>query len=213
MQLKYSPSDSIGQSKLAIAANPAPMLPAGPYRLIVADPPWAFSLRETDATHRGRCGYPPMSPEQIKEIPVASMVADEAYLLLWFTKQHTELAYEVARAWGFIPKNFHTWEKISKTGLPRIMLGHYGRNCEEHYLIASRGKVGSWTHLGIMDVPSLFRAELPSVHSRKPEKFWARANRLKGAIAEKHGDCNAIELFSRQYRSDWDTWGNEAVAA
>ena len=154
-----------------------------------------------------------MSPEEIKAMPVSEVAAAEAYLLLWFTKQHTELAYEVARAWGFIPKNFHTWEKVSKAGLPRIMLGHYGRNCEEHYLIATRGKVGSWTHLGLTDVPSLFRATVPKTHSRKPERFWARANRLKQAIAQKHGDCPSIELFSRQYRSDWDTWGKEAIAA
>jgi hypothetical protein len=35
-----------------IAAEPPP-LPAGPFRVIVADPPWAYSSREEDVTHRG----------------------------------------------------------------------------------------------------------------------------------------------------------------
>ena len=209
MQRKYS-SPHVEAGRLALCEKPTPAMPDRKYRLIVADPPWKFSLRDKDTTHRGRCPYPPMELDLIKALPVEKIAAKEAYLLLWFTKQHTEAAYAVARAWGFTPKSFHTWEKVSKKGLPRITLGHYGRNCEEHYLVARRGKVGAWTSLGLTDVPSLFRAQVPKVHSRKPAKFWTRAERLKDAIKAKHGDCKAIELFSRQPRIDWDTWGNEA---
>jgi len=58
----YKTDDKIGQLKLSIAIN-VPNLPpisCKDYRLIVMDAPWQYQLRETDATHRGRCPYPAM---------------------------------------------------------------------------------------------------------------------------------------------------------
>ena len=205
----YQENDQIGKAKTAIALVPQPPLPDGPYRLVVADPPWAFSLRESDSTHRGRCSYPSMQQGAIEALEVEKMCHDQAYLLLWFTKQHTEQAYAVARAWGFTPKTFHTWRKVSKAGTTRMMIGHYGRNAEEHYLVATRGKVGSWTGLGLTNIPSLFSAPV-GPPSQKPEEFWDIANRLQGAIAGKWGDCPSIELFSRSPRPGWFSWGKEA---
>jgi hypothetical protein len=46
----------VAQKAEAISAEPPP-LPTGPFRTIVADPPW-FYARDDDPSHRGACPYP-----------------------------------------------------------------------------------------------------------------------------------------------------------
>jgi hypothetical protein len=72
----YKPDDKVGQLKLAIALELLPGLPPIQnlnYRLIVADPPWQYELRETDPTHRGRCPYPNMSDDAILNLPIGAI--------------------------------------------------------------------------------------------------------------------------------------------
>lgn len=209
--MDYRPHDRIGQKKLAIAALPQPEFPTGRYRLIVADPPWSFSLRESDSSHRGRCGYPQMEKQEIEALPVEPLACRDAYLLLWFTVQHTEQAFELARRWGFEPKTFHTWVKTCKTKPDQLKLGngHYGRGGTEHFIVATRGNPKSWLTLGLTDIPNGLVVPWTGTHSEKPPEFWAIANRLKGALEAYHGNCPAIELFARQERDGWDAWGNE----
>ena len=100
----YDSSDQRGQQKLALSLELSPntpSLPMGKFSLIVADPPWQYSLRETDPTHRGRCPYPQMSVEDMTLMPVRDIVAKQAYLLLWTTKDHLREAFLVMQDWGF----------------------------------------------------------------------------------------------------------------
>ena len=80
---KYKADDRVGQLKLSIALELLPKLPPisckKNYRLIVIDPPWEFSLRERDKTHRGRCSYPSMTDEQILNMPQQSVVTIPTY--------------------------------------------------------------------------------------------------------------------------------------
>lgn len=91
MNLIYSPDDVVGQIKTVIATDLVPdvgPIPLGPFSVIMADPPWSYSLRETDATHRGRCEYPGMTIDDICALPVQDSAAPESYLLLWVTNAH-----------------------------------------------------------------------------------------------------------------------------
>jgi ParB-like nuclease domain len=54
-----------------IRAEPPP-LPTGPYRVIVADPPWPYEIRREDPSHRATTPYPQMSIAQVCALPVAS---------------------------------------------------------------------------------------------------------------------------------------------
>ncbi|HEY9735457.1 MAG TPA: MT-A70 family methyltransferase [Trichocoleus sp.] len=202
----YQAADTRGQQKLEMAAavDGLPSIPCRDYRLVVADPPWRYQLRESDATHRGRTPYPNMSDEQILSLPIGQITAKDAYLLLWVTNNHLPLGFRCLEAWGFQYKGIHTWLKVSSKGTPHIGVGHYGRNCTEQILVAIKGKPGSFTHLGITSVPTVLMARRRQ-HSQKPELFWDVAN----ALAEKLGGPN-IELFARSRREGWDAWGLEA---
>lgn len=204
----YAPTDKRGQQKLAITLNlvpNTPPLPVGAFSLIAADPAWIYRLRETEQTHRGRCPYPSMTDEEILKLPVCSIAAPDSYLLLWTTNNHLPLAFRVMEAWGFDYKAIHTWVKTTLDGTKiRFGLGHYGRNCTEHFLVGRRGKAKSFTSLGLTDIPTAFMAPVGK-HSQKPEKFYKMADRLGDALGGQR-----IELFSRCPRPGWENWGAEA---
>ena len=61
----------------AINAEPPP-LPTGPFRTIVADPPW-FYARDDDPSHRGACPYPTMTVPEICAMPVAELAAEDCH--------------------------------------------------------------------------------------------------------------------------------------
>lgn len=207
----YTVNDKTGQLKLAISQQLLPNLPpipVGNYSLITIDPPWNYQLRETDATHRGRCPYPSMTDQQILDIPIGTIAASNTYLLLWVTNNHLPLGFKCLESWGFAYKSIFTWVKTTKASTeedPRVNIGigHYGRNCTEHWLVATKGKPGSFTSHGLTNIPNVIHAPRGK-HSQKPEEFWVIADRL----AEKLGGKN-IELFARQRRSGWDAWGAE----
>lgn len=203
--MPYAKTDRRGQRKLEIAAAlpGAVTLPEGPFSIIVADPPWAYSLREADATHRGRCPYPAMSIEKIKALPVVHIAAEEAYCFLWTTKDHLEEAFAVLRAWGFKYCNTFTWVKTAKSGTPRMGIGHYGRNCAEFVLLGRRGQAPTFTALKVTDVLTVFMEPVGG-HSVKPRALYAIADRVGEALGG-----GRVELFARAPRDGWTVWGGE----
>jgi len=214
---KYKADDRVGQLKLSIALHLVPDLPPIPhqdYRLIVVDPPWAYSLRETDKTHRGRCSYPSMTDEEILKMPIGAIANTNSYLLLWVTNNHQFLGFRCLERWGFTHRSTFTWEKVTKDGRPHAGIGHYGRNCTEHFLVGTKGNPGSFTSHGLTNINNIIRAPRLK-HSQKPKEFWVIADRL----AEKLENCeklgklsqpSRIELFAREQRPNWDCWGAEA---
>lgn len=203
----YQATDHRGQQKLNIQLTlvpKTPPLPYGQYGVIVADPPWQYDLRETDASHRGRTPYPNMTGEAIKALPIGAIALDNSYLFLWTTNNHLPLAIECVAEWGFQYKTLHTWGKVTKNlSKVRYGIGHYGRGATEHIIIATKGSPPSFTGLKICDMPTYFNAPTGR-HSAKPIEFWHRVNRVKDAL-----DLPGIELFARESRPGWDVWGAE----
>src|SRR5579883_130287 len=174
----------------------------GQYQCIVIDPPWFYRLRKDDKTHRNRIPYPPMQIEEILELPIPDMCAEEGTVLwLWFTNNHLLEACDCIRHWGFELKTILTWEKVSKKGTPRIGTGHWLRNCTEHCILAVRGNVSSFSYSKKLTNESTILKAPRREHSRKPEEFYNLVDRL----------CNGtkLEMFARQKREGWDVWGNE----
>ena len=67
--------------KAKIEAEPAP-LPTGPFRVIVADPPWACTKRVEDGTHRGERPYPADRMNKVSApITIMDRVVDMRLLL------------------------------------------------------------------------------------------------------------------------------------
>jgi len=179
----------------AIRKERPPLPQRGPYRVIVADPPWDYQKRQEDPSHRGIRPYPSMSVAQICAMPVATLAHADCSLWLWTTNAFMRDAFEVLDAWGFKQKTILTWIK------DRVGLGDWLRGQTEHALLAVRGKptVVLTTQSTALHAPA-------RAHSRKPEEFYAFVEKL----------CPAplyCEIFSRHSRPNWDGHGDEYVAA
>ncbi len=208
LAVRYSHEDKRGSLKQSITTTGLPPIPQKNYSLIVIDPPWTYSLRESDRTHRNRTPYPNMSDADILNLPVGKIAAADAYLFLWVTNNHLPLGFQCLKTWGFSYKTTFTWLKVTKNSTsneikPRIGVGHYGRGCTEHFLVANKGKPKSFNQLGLNNISNVILAPR-NEHSRKPEEFFEIANRLGEALGGSR-----IELFARELREGWDAWGAE----
>jgi N6-adenosine-specific RNA methylase IME4 len=114
----------------------------GHYRVIYADPPWAFATYSGKGKGRSAdAHYDCMDLEAIKRLPVAEWAAEDAVLLLWATDPLLDRALEVARAWGFAYKTVgFYWVKRNAGGEGFFTgLGFWTRANPEQCLLATRG--------------------------------------------------------------------------
>jgi len=161
----------------------APELPTGPFQVIVADPPWRYDTGSS-------LPYPTMPIEEIKALPVRAMADENAILWLWTTNAHLRVAFEVVDTWGFEYRTLLTWVKN------QMGTGEWLRGQTEHCLLAVRGKP-VFLHGNHSTVLEAARRE----HSRKPEEFYA--------MVEATSPGSRVELFAREQRKDWRTFGNQ----
>lgn len=171
-----------------INAEPPP-LPTGPFRVIVADPPWRYDVRATDVTHRSNLPYPEMSIEAICAMPVKDLAADDCVLWLWTTNAHMRESYAVLDAWGFETKTILTW------GKQKFGAGHWLRGQTEHCHLAVRGKPTV-----ILTNQSTLLLARTGTHSKKPDAFYELVAQLCPG--------SKVELFARRAREGFIAHGN-----
>lgn len=189
-----------------------PALPAGPYDVILADPPWAFQT--WSARGGGRSAkryYPTLQTDVIGDLPVSSIAASESVLFLWSIFTRLPDALEVIKRWGFTYRTVaFVWVKTNADGSPFMGLGYYTRQNAEVCLLAIRGHrrtAASPLRRVAADVRSVILAPRRE-HSRKPDEQYERIRRLFGP------DVRRIELFARPpHQPGWDVWGLEAKPA
>jgi N6-adenosine-specific RNA methylase IME4 len=177
-----------------IRKEPPPLPGKGPYRVIVADPPWPYDVRQEDPSHRATHPFPQMSIAQICAVKVQEIAHDDCILWLWCTNYHlVPYAATVLQAWGFAHKTILTWAK------DRAGTGDWLRGQTEHAIMAVRGKpvVELTTQTTLLHGP--LRA-----NSQKPVQFYDFVERL--CPAPRYAD-----LFSRyRHNEKWDGHGDEA---
>ena len=175
---------SVERQAQALDREPQP-LPTGPFRVIVADPPWQYDTS-------GNLPYPTMPIDEIKSMSVEDIAEDDAILWLWTTIAHLRVAFEVAETWGFECKSLLTWVK------DRMGTGEWLRGQTEHCILATRGKP-VFLHGSHTTVLHAARRE----HSRKPEEFYA--------LVEATCPGSKLELFARHERDGWTVFGDQTA--
>lgn len=154
--------------------------PTGKYNVIVADPPWP-----TEGTP-----YPVQTYDQIATLPVQDLADENCILWLWVINGLADLGFSLIKHWGFTHKTILTWDKRSSAP------GWYLNGQTEHVLVAIKGNptIVNAQHSTLL---SASRRE----HSRKPDEFYELVDRI--CVGSK------IDLYARQSRVGWDTWGAE----
>lgn len=171
------------------------------YNIIYADPPWTYKVWSEKGTGRSASQhYHLMKKEDIQNLNIQSLCANDCVLFLWATYPCLLEAIELIECWGFEYKTVaFTWIKRNKKSVDTWFwgLGHWTRSNAEICLLATKGnpkRISKSVH-SIIDTPI-------RLHSQKPDEVRSR-------IVDLMGDLPRIELFARDYPYGWDVWGNE----
>ena len=173
-----------------------------PYATIVADPPWPFVWKAGAGGRRARSTvlpYSVLTVDDIAAFPVADLATDDATLALWATREvfREGQGALVARAWGFEPVAELVWEK------PNLGMGAWPRPCHEPVLIARRGHPPTpedRTFRSVQRWKQAYTTNAGKTHSAKPDGF--------GDAVEAAFPGPYLELFARNPRLGWDSWGH-----
>jgi N6-adenosine-specific RNA methylase IME4 len=171
------------------------------YRTILADPPWRFTNRtgKMAPEHKRLSRYETLSLQEIKEVPVSVVSAEDSHLYLWVPNALLREGLEVMHAWGFEYKTNLIWHKIRKDGGPDGRgVGFYFRNTTEMVLFGVRGNMRT-LQPGRRQVNIILTRKRE--HSRKPDELYD--------IIEECSPGPYLELFARGRREGWHQWGNE----
>jgi N6-adenosine-specific RNA methylase IME4 len=171
----------------------------GPFGFVMADPPWRFLTFSQKGKEKksAELHYPTMTLDEIKALDVSGICDKDAFLWLWATRPMRRQAHMVMDAWGFKYVTEGAWVKTAKNGRLAFGTGYVLRDAHEPFIIAKRGKpkINSRSIRSVIMAP---RRE----HSRKPEEAYEAASALAGDVAK-------ADLFSRQTRPGWVSWGDE----
>lgn len=162
------------------------------YSVIYADPPWRYEYSISNSREIEN-HYPTMDLEQICLLPVPDIAAQDAILFMWTTSPKLEESMQVIRAWGFNYRTCLVWVK------DKIGMGYYARQRHELLLIAKRGDIPP------PDTDARFDSVIEAprqAHSEKPHVVY-------DMIEAMYPEFDRIELFARNKRAGWDSWGNQ----
>ena len=171
-------------------------LPHGHFRCIVLDLPWKPVQGE-----KGRpLHYERLKTADLKRLgeAITGLAHPEGcWVFLWCTNQMLSIAMQMAQEnWGLLYSSvFLYWNKV-KMGMGKTSR----RQVELLLLFKFKKSPGIAAH----DVSEHMEyvEELAREHSRKPDESYKRIERFCGGPR--------LEIFARQSREGWMTYGNEA---
>ncbi|MCM0018528.1 MAG: MT-A70 family methyltransferase [Tagaea sp.] len=179
-----------------------PLRPLG-YGKLIADPAWDYELYSAKGEAKSaHAHYRAMPDDEILSLPVGQLAARDCAIWLWCTAPRLDFGMRVLKAWGFRYVTFATWLKVTRNGKDSFGTGYWMRSLAEPVLIGAIGSPAIDRRIAAR-TPNLFRAQRRE-HSRKPDS----AHRyLDGILPHAFG----AELFARESRDGWASWGNEAT--
>jgi N6-adenosine-specific RNA methylase IME4 len=187
-------------------------------RVIYADPNWSFdNYSAAGELKNPKAHYHCDSTEDIAALPVGHLAhADGAALVMWATFPMLPQALYVMGKLGFTFKTGGPWMKQSKTGQKwQFGPGYIFRSAAELFLVGKMGAPKGRDSSEARSVRNLIAGDdwLGAIefamaapvreHSRKPD--------IMIDMIEALFDGPYVELFARQSRPGWSSWGNEST--
>jgi N6-adenosine-specific RNA methylase IME4 len=164
-----------------------------PYRTIVLDPPWSYRRRgprrpaddRRVATEGKPWPYSQMELEEISALPIAALADDDCRLYLWTTLKYLRHSWDLIEGWGFEAGRVLTWIKKPR-GTASVTT--------EFLVLGKRGApvVMPWVGTTWFDWPR-------GAHSEKPAQAYD--------LIESLSSGPYVDLFTRQTRLGWDSFG------
>ena len=183
------------------------------YNIIYADPPWHFNFKNRkdlseDAKSRL---YETMKSEDIVNLDVNKIAADDCILFLWVMNSELPLALKCIESWGFTYKTVAFFWLKTRTSKYHFGGGNWTRSNPEQCLLATKGDIKRIS-AGVKNTliagedqcgDEHLLIDKLGVHSKKPII-------VRDRIVKLVGDLPRIELFARESAAGWDVWGDPA---
>lgn len=179
-----------------------PLAP-GSFQSVIIDPPWKFSAGTKSRPQH----YPRMTLDEIKAMPVRRLLLPEGgRVFLWITAPLMHRVPEIAKAWRLRYSSMIPWIRLWNGEDGMFVYANSiarGTGLEvmgnaEYVVILKAGRPASIKGKPFSGVWIEPRRE----HSRKPLNLHAE---IEARIPGPH-----CEIFARQSRDGWATWGNQA---
>ena len=173
-------------------------LPDEKYGVIYLDPPWRFEVRSELGMDRAADNhYPTMTIDDLMELKVGDLAADDCAMFLWTTGPMLRNAILLMQEWGFTYKANLVWAK------DKVGTGYCFRSKHELLLVGTRGNVPA-------PAPG---DQWESVLPAKVGKHSAKPVEVYDLIEAYFPTLPKVELFARKARAGWDRWGLESDEA
>jgi N6-adenosine-specific RNA methylase IME4 len=170
---------------------------------ILIDPPWRFQNRtgKVAPEHRRLARYETLSMAELARLPVGDVAKEQSHIYLWCPNALLSHGLDLLSAWGFQYKTNIVWFKVRKDGGPDGRgVGFYFRNVTELVLFGVRGRLR--TRDAGRRQTNIIR-QRKREHSRKPPELYE--------IVEACSPGPYLELFAREQRVGWASWGDQAA--
>ncbi|RDU64958.1 transcriptional regulator [Helicobacter didelphidarum] len=185
-----------------------PPLPDIQYDIIYADPPWHYNGKmQFDKSSKSKeqldlnkeifissaCfQYPTLKTSELMKLSIQQISKPNCLLFMWTSNPHLKQAIELGNAWGFEYKTVaFVWDKMNHNP------GQYTLSYCELCLVFKKGKIPQ--PRGARNIKQLVRVKRTK-HSVKPIEVIQN-------IEKMFPSQRKIELFARQKRNGWDSWG------
>lgn len=167
------------------------------FNVVYADPPWKVPTGSKKSLNPP---YEIMNTKEISKINIRNNIENGCHLYLWVPNSMLKDGLAVMKAWGFAYKLPLIWHKIRKDGKTSGQVyGHYFRNSTEICLFGTYKKNKRTLNNVQNNVISTQKRE----HSRKPDEMYE--------LIEKCSEGPFLELFGRNERPGWTTFGNQTT--
>lgn len=173
-----------------------PLESLGKFGTLMMDPPWRTVTWDGKSAVPTLADdpYPTMTLAEMKALDVPAVAEKNCVLHMWVIDTHLEQALELGKHYGFRYSTIgFIWDKMRQ----QMGMGKWTRKDGEICLLFVKGKPKCTNH-GVRQ----FIREPTREHSRKPDGQYHRIEDLS--------DGPYLELFGRQARPGWITWGREA---
>ena len=193
-EYKSPTSARLGIGRESLKRNPPP-LPDGKYRTVVIDPPWPIQrlVRGDERPTQTEFGYPTMSVDEICDMAIGKVLADDAYVFLWTTEKYLPAAFGVLETWKLKYRFTMAWDKIGGTqpwGMPMFNL--------EFVVVGAKGNP---TFVDFTNFKVGFTAPRGG-DSEKPDAFYDLLRRVTARPR--------LDMFNRRAIDGFVGWGDEA---
>jgi N6-adenosine-specific RNA methylase IME4 len=168
------------------------------YKTLLIDPPWHESgggkIKRGADKH-----YKLLKTDHIIYLLnnyLAGKVDDSAHCYLWVTNNHLKDGLKVMDSLGFTYKTNLVWVKTN------FGIGQYFRGQHELLLFGTKGR-GFDVKTGSKNISTFIGNNLiaKTIHSKKPNQTYD--------LIEQRSYGPYLEMFARNYRQNWDSWGDQ----